>query len=319
VTARRGHGLSSILQRLERERVFKWIPFVPVQGLFVVLLLPNFLLLLYLSMLSWRITRGAWWNAPFTGLDAFAVALQDERFLWALLRTFLFAALAVPLELLLGFGLALFVRSHFRGRRFYSTIFLLPMMIVPAVVGYDLSMLLIDQGPFNQILSAFANRPITVRWLSDYSAAPVAVIGADVWQWTSLTFLIFLSGFAGLPQDPIRAARVMGASRWQVFRHVELPLLKPVIAIAVVLRSMEALKIFDYPMLLTQGGPGTATETVAVYLWRVGWEFARVSHAAAMSLILLVMVAVYVFIAIRILRRERRRLALEGPGTVGAA
>ncbi len=301
--------MRSLIARAERERVFKWIPFVPVQGLFVVLLLPNFLLLVYLSLLSWRITRGAWWSAPFTGLDAFTLAIQDERFLWALVRTFVFAAGAVPLELLLGFGLALLCRAQFRGRRFYSTIFLLPMMIVPAVVGYDLSMILIDQGPFNQVLTVLAGRPITVRWLSDYSAAPLAVIGADVWQWTSLTFLIFLSGFAGLPQDPVRAARVMGATRWQVFRYVELPLLKPVIAIAVVLRSMEALKIFDYPMLLTQGGPGNATETVAVYLWRMGWEFARVSHAAAMSLILLAVVSVYVFVAIRVLRRERRRLA----------
>jgi len=304
----------SVLARLERERIFKWLPFVPVQGLLVVLLLPNVILLVYLSLLSWRITRGAWWNAPFTWLDSFAVALGDERFLWALVRTFGFAAAAVPLELALGFGLAFLCREPFRGRRLYSTIFLVPMMIVPAVVGYDLSMLLIDQGPFNQVLSLLAGRPVTVRWLSDYTAAKVAVIGADVWQWTSLTFLIFLSGLAGLPRDPIRAARVMGATRWQVFWHVELPLLKPVIAIALVLRSMEALKIFDYPMLLTQGGPGNSTETIAVYLWRVGWEFARVSHAAAMSLILLVVVSLYVFVAIRVLRRERRRLAEEGAG-----
>lgn len=297
---------------LERERVFKWLPFVPVQGLFTLLLLPNVLLLIYLSFLSWRITRGAWWNAAFAGLDTFRGALEDERFRWAVARTFGFAAAAVPLELLLGFGLALLCRRHFRGRRFYTTVFLLPMMIVPAVVGYDLSMLLIDQGPFNQILSLLTGRTITVRWLSDYTAAQIAVIGADVWQWTALTFLVFTSGMAGLPEEPIRAARVMGASRWQIFWHVELPLLKPVIAIAVVLRSMEALKIFDYPMLLTQGGPGNATETVAVYLWRVGWEFARVSDAAAMSLILLVVVAMYTFVALRVLRRERRRLAEEG-------
>ncbi len=305
---RRGRG---VLARLERERVFKWLPFVPVQGLFALLLLPNALLLVYLSFLSWRITRGTWWNAPFTGFDSFVDALGNERFLWAVGRTFGFAAVAVPLELLLGFGLALLCREQFRGRRVYTTVFLLPMMIVPAVVGYDLSMLLIDQGPFNQVLSVLAGRPITVRWLSDYTAAKLAVIGADVWQWTALTFLIFLSGLAGLPRDPIRAARVMGASRWQIFWHVELPLLEPVIAIAVVLRSMEALKIFDYPMLLTQGGPGNSTETIAVYLWRMGWEFARVSDAAAMSLILLVVVSLYIFIAIRVLRRERRRLAEE--------
>src|SRR5881409_171881 len=301
--------MTGLRRWLERERVFRWLPFIPVQGLFALLLFPNFLLLVYLSLLSWRITRGTWWNAAFTGLDSIQRALEDERFLWALARTFGFAAAAVPLELLLGFGLALLCRRHFRGRRFYSTIFLLPMMIVPAVVGYDLSMLLIDQGPFNQILSALAGRAITVRWLSEYTPAQLAVIGADVWQWTALTFLIFTSGLAGLPEDPIRAARVMG--RWQIFWHVELPLLKPVIAIAVILRSMEALKIFDYPMLLTQGGPGNSTETIAVYLWRVGWEFARVSDAAAMSLILLVVVSVYIFIAIRVLRRERRRLAEE--------
>jgi multiple sugar transport system permease protein len=297
---------------LERERVFKWVPFVPVQGLFALLLLPNFLLLVYLSLLSWRITRGAWWNSAFTGLDAFQRALEDTRFLWALGRTFAFAAAAVPLELLLGFGLALLCRRSFHGRRFYTSVFLLPMMIVPAVVGYDLSMLLIDQGPFNQLLSLLTGRTITVRWLSEYTPAQLAVIGADVWQWTALTFLVFTSGLAGLPEEPIRAARVMGASRWQIFWHVELPLLKPVIAIAVILRSMEALKIFDYPMLLTQAGPGNATETVAVYLWRVGWEFARVSDAAAMSLILLVAVALYSLVAIRILRRERQRLAEEG-------
>lgn len=296
---------------LEREGVFKWIPFVPVQGLFVVLLLPNALLLVYLSLLSWRITRGAWWNAPFTGLDSFAVALGDDRFLWALARTFGFAAVAVPLEVLLGFGLALLCRDAFRGRRVYSTIFIVPMMIVPAVVGYDLSMLLIDQGPVNQVLSLLTGQTITVRWLSEYTAAKVAVVAADVWQWTSLMFLIFLSGLSGLPRDPVRAARVMGASRWQVFRHVELPLLTPVIAIALIVRSMEALKLFDAPMLLTQGGPGNSTETVAIYLWRMGWEFARVSHAAAMSLILLLVVALYIALALRVLRRQRRRLAEE--------
>lgn len=307
-------GRRSLLTWAEQERVFKWLPFVPAQALVAVLLLPNFVLLVYLSLLSWRITRGAWWSAPFTGFDSFAGAVQDERFVWALVRTFGFAAAAVPLEIGLGFGLALLCRERFRGRRFYTTIFLLPMMIVPAVVGYDLSMLLIDQGPLNQVLSLLTGRTITVRWISDYTAAKLAVIGADVWQWTALTFLIFLSGLVGLPPDPIRAARVMGASRWQIFWHIELRLLQPVIAIAVILRSMEALKIFDYPMLLTQGGPGNSTETLAVYLWRVGWEFARVSDAAAMSLILLLVVAMYTFVAIRILRRERRRLAEEALG-----
>src|SRR5262249_57384058 len=129
------------------------------------------------------------------------------------------------LELLLGFGLALLCREPFRGRRIYTTVFLLPMMIVPAVVGYDLSMLLIDQGPFNQVLSLLAGRPITVRWLSDYTAAKLAGLGADAWQWTALTFLVFLSGLAGRPRDPIRPARVSAASPRRIFSHVGPPLL----------------------------------------------------------------------------------------------
>ena len=124
-------------------------------------------------------------------------------------------------------------------------------------------------------------------------------------------FLIFVSGLAALPRDPIKAAEVMGATRWQVFRHVELPLLKPVIVIALVIRTMEALKIFDIPMLLTQGGPGNATETISIYLWRNAWIFNKISYAAASSLILLVLFTVLIYLSIWLLRRERRQLEAE--------
>ena len=215
------------------------------------------------------------------------------------------------LELLIGFGLALLTYESFRGRRFYFTVFLIPMMIIPVVVGYDFSMLLIDTGPFNSVLSALTGLDLRIRWLSDYRAAQIAVILADVWQWTPLTFLIFVSGLVALPPDPIRAAQVMGATRWQVFRYVKLPLLKPVIVIAVVIRTMEAFKIFDMPMLLTQGGPGNATETISIYLWRNAWIFNKISYAAASSLTLLVMFSALIYTSIWLLRRERSRLDAE--------
>jgi ABC-type sugar transport system permease subunit len=103
----------------------------------------------------------------------------------------------------------------------------------------------------------------------------------------------------------------MGATRWQVFRHVQLPLLKPIIVIAVVIRTMEAFKIFDMPMLLTQGGPGNATETISVYLWRNAWIFNKISYAAAASLTLLVLFSVLIYTSIWLLRRERSRLDAE--------
>jgi len=135
---------------------------------------------------------------------------------------------------------------------------------------------------------------------------------ADVWQWTSLAFLIFLSGFSALPPQLIRAARILGAGRWQIFWRVQLPLLKPVIVIAVVIRSMEALKIFDQSVLLTFGGPGNSTQTVAFYLWRQVWQFNKFGFGAAASIILLVMFSALIYYGIYLLVRERATLQREG-------
>lgn len=302
-------------QWLEQERVFGLIPLIPVQALILSLLAVPFLLTIWISLLRWRLTRGFWTDAPFGGLSNFVDALTDEGFLYSILRTFVFAATSVVFELLLGFGLALLTYKSFRGRRFYVTVFLIPMMIIPVVVGYDFSMLLIDTGPLNGLLSLLTGLDVRIRWMSQWRAAQVAVILADIWQWTPLTFLIFVSGLSALPAEPIKAAQVMGATRWQVFRYVQLPLLKPVVIIALVIRSMEALKIFDMPMLLTQGGPGNATETLSIFLWRNAWVFNKVSYAAAASLILLVVFSGVIFAGVWLLKRERARLEAEAaPG-----
>ena len=302
-------------QWLEQERVFRVLPLIPVQLLILMFLAVPFLLTIYISLLRWRLTRGFWTEAPWGGLSNFLDALTDPVFLASIGRTFSFAGIAVAVELLLGFGLALLVYKEFRGRRFYLTVFLIPMMIIPVVVGYDFSMLFIDTGPLNSLLSLLTGLDIRVRWMSDYRTAQAAVVLADIWQWTPLTFLIFVSGLSALPREPINAARVMGATPWQVFRYVQLPLLKPVIIIALVIRSMEAFKIFDMPMLLTQGGPGNATETLSIFLWRNAWVFNRVSYAAAASLLLLVLFSAVIFLSIWLLIRERAQLEAEiAPG-----
>ena len=298
---------------LEQESVFRLVPLVPVQGLILALLAVPFVLTLYISLLRWRLTRGFWTAAPFGGLSNFADALTDEAFLNSILRTLVFAGTAVALEVVIGFGLALLAYRGFLGRRVYLTIFLVPMMIIPVVIGYDFSMLLIDTGPLNSVLSLLSGQDVRIRWMSEYRAAQLAVVLADVWQWTPLTFLIFVSGLTGLPVDPVRAAQVMGATRWQVFRYVQLPLLKPVIVIALVVRTMEALKIFDLPMLLTQGGPGNATETLSIFLWRNAWVFNKVSYAAAASLLVLLLFSSVIFASIWLLRRERAALEAGAP------
>jgi multiple sugar transport system permease protein len=310
VPPRKPKGLAAWLAQ---ERVFRLIPFILVEGLFIGLMAIPFLLTVYISLLRWRANR-PFEQAVFSGLMNFAAVISDAEFWASLGRTFAFAAVAVSIELWLGFCLAMLLAKGFVGRRLYITIFLSPMMVVPVVVGYNFSMIYVDSGPLSQILAPFLEpfgiNP-RIRWLSDPTAAQVAIILADVWQWTSLTFLIFLSGFSALPPELVQAAQVMGASRWQIFRRIQLPLLKPVISIAVVIRGMEALKLFDQSVLLTFGGPGTATQTIAFYLWRQVWQFNKFSFGAAASILLLFLFAAVIYGGIYLLVRERATLRHE--------
>lgn len=299
---------------LTQERVFRLMPFIMVEGLFISLLAIPFLLTVYISLLRWRANR-PFEQAVFAGLINFEAVTYDSEFWASLGRTFAFAAVAVSIELLLGFCLAMLLAKEFAGRRLYITIFLSPMMVVPVVVGYNFSMIYVDSGPLSQILTPvlepFGINP-RIRWLSHPTAAQMAIVLADVWQWTSLTFLIFLSGFSALPQELTKAAQVMGASRGQIFWRIQLPLLKPVIIIAVVIRGMEALKLFDQSVLLTFGGPGTATQTIAFYLWRQVWQFNKFSFGAAASILLLLLFALVIYGGIFLLVRERATLRHEG-------
>jgi multiple sugar transport system permease protein len=292
---------------LGSERVFRQIPYVLVEGLFILIIFIPFILTIYISLLKWRANR-PFETARFSGLENYEAVLGNDQFWLAVGRTFYFSGVAVVIELLVGFILAMLVTQCTRSRKLYTTIFLIPMMIVPIVVGYNFSMIYIDSGPLNQLLAPFLDRlgiDPRIRWLSDPTAAQWAIIIADIWQWTSLTFLIFLSGFAALPKQLINAARVMGATPWQIFWRVQLPLLKPAIVIAVIIRSMEALKLFDPVILLTFGGPGTSTQTVAYFLWEQVWVFNKFSFGAAASILLLIMFSGLIFCGIYALVRQR--------------
>jgi multiple sugar transport system permease protein len=261
--------------------------------------------------LRWRANR-PFETATFSGFANYQDVLASDLFWLSVGRTFYFAGAAVAIELVAGFVLAMLVNQCTRSKKLYTTIFLVPMMIVPIVVGYNFSMIYIDSGPLNQILAPFLE-PFgidpRIRWLSDPTAAQLAIILADIWQWTSLTFLIFLSGFSALPKQLVNAARVMGATPWQIFWRVQFPLLKPAIVIAVIIRSMEALKLFDPVVLLTFGGPGTSTQTVAYFLWEQVWVFNKFSFGAAASILLLIMFSALIYVGIYLLIRQRSAVA----------
>jgi len=213
---------------------------------------------------------------------------SDQFFLSALLHTFFYAAIALTIEFFIGLGLALLLNEKMRGRNAFRALFLLPMMLPPVVVGVVWRLMLNSNfGALNGTLKGFGVNTEALTWTASPKLAMASVIMADVWQWTPFMFLILLAGLQAIPQEPYEAALIDGSNAWRTFRHVTLPLLKPAILIALLLRTMDLLRVFDHIFILTEGGPGFATETLSLYIYRTAFRFSNFGYAAAMSFVLL--------------------------------
>jgi multiple sugar transport system permease protein len=160
-------------------------------------------------------------------------------------------------------------------------------------------------GPVNQFIGWFTQQDVLFTWLNRVDTSIVAIVVADVWQWTPFMFLVLLAGLAALPQDLFEAAAVDGAHAWQVFIRLTLPLIAPVLTVALLVRTLDGIKIFDIIYAMTQGGPGTATQTTSLYLYRTGFEYFRMGYTAAGTYILVIIISVLVAI---FLARTRSRL-----------
>jgi multiple sugar transport system permease protein len=289
-------------------RRFKWMILAPLVLLLFSLLTPTLLLQLYFSFHQWTIYLSSWWNADFVGFDVFSSVFTDPRFGWALLRSLVYAGGSTFGCLGVGFMLAYLVYRPFRGQALYYALFILPMLTVPIVIAYTAQMLLDRSGPINDVLSMLTGHEIRVAWLSNPHIALLTVTVLDIWNWTPFSFIIMLAGLAAIPKEPIEAAQILGASSWRVFLEVQLPLLRPVILLALVLRFLDAMGSFPLIWALLQGGPGTATETLPLYIYITTWQDFNVSLGAAQSYIVMLMMVGIVLIAIRLLRREKRVL-----------
>jgi multiple sugar transport system permease protein len=218
-------------------------------------------------------------------------------------HTFVYAVAALTCEFLLGLGLALLLNAQIRGRGFFRASLLVPMMLPPVVVGVVWRLMLNpDFGAINGTLKWFGVRTESLTWTASPRLAMLSVIAVDVWQWTPFVFLVLLAGLQAIPQEPYEAALIDGSSRWQTFRHVTLPLLKPAILIVLLLRTMDLLRVFDQIFILTEGGPGFATETISLYIYRTAFRFFDFGYAAAMSFVLLALTNVVSAIYIKFLQ-----------------
>jgi multiple sugar transport system permease protein len=242
------------------------------------------------------------------GLGNYRSILHDHVFWTAVGTTARYVVFAVVIETLLGLGLALLVSREIRFGGLVRVGLILPMTIAPVVVGVIWRLMYAsDIGVVNPIFSSLGLGNPNV--LAHEGSAFIGVVAVDVWEWTPLLFLIILAGLQSLPQEPLEAARVDGAGPVRAFFDHTLPLLRPVLAVAVVLRLIDAIGTFDQIYVLTKGGPGTATQLISTYAYNTAFSFTQYGQAAAMLVALLVFMLVLMVFAVRVTRRAARETA----------
>ena len=267
-------------------RLFLWVCLGPVLLFLIVVVIAPMTLAIVDSFRDLSLTMLTKRGQPI-GLENFRDLIgSDEKFYVAVAHTALFMAVVVPIEFLLGLFIALWIDRQFTGRRLVLTILMIPTMIAPVVVGMIWRFFLM---PSFGVLTIYLNRIGLFEETSVFSGA-VTAMGAlmiiDIWEWTPFIMLIMLAGLSAMPAAPIEAATIDGASRWQILRHIQLPLLRPLIVIALMLRAIDASKIFDTIHVLTGGGPGNATEVIATYAYRTNFLKWDLGYGAALCLVL---------------------------------
>jgi len=266
-----------------REARLGWAMVLPAVGT---------ILLIALFPLVWTVweslhlhdLRMPWLGRPFIGLDNYIEALGDERFREALVHTLAFTVASVTLELTLGCVLALAMNRAFRGRGLVRAAILVPWAI-PTVVAALIWRFMFDgdSGIVNVALAWLGVDPPV--WFVDRLAAWVPVVLGDVWKETPFVALLLLAGLQGIDASLYEAARIDGASAWRQFRYITLPLLKPALLVALIFRTRDAFRVFDLVYVMTGGGPGTATEPIALYTFTSLLQNLRFGYGSALSVL----------------------------------
>ena len=255
----------------------------------------------WISLHDYRLTRLN--DVRWVGLENYTFGITDPGFLNAMGNTLIFVVGAVTLELIIGLSIAILLQRLIVLRNTIRSILLAPMFITPIAVGLMFRFLLnAELGVASHYLGQIG---ITIDWFGP-ELALFSIILIDVWQWTPFMVLMFLAGLESLPKAPFEAARIDGASPWLTFRAVTLPMLMPVITVAVIIRALDAFKVFEYVFAITRGGPGDATETIMYHIYQTGFRFFRMGEAAAAAFMLIAVILVLVVALVRVTRLNAR-------------
>ncbi len=266
-----------------------------------------FIYLYYLSLSRWNIGDP---EPVFIGLGNFEkLFFHDPRFLNSVAVTAAFTFLSVVISMFIGFGLALVLNKSLRGFGLARTLFLLPMSMTPIVTSLVWRQLWTPPWSWinfflNQL--TFGAFPLESEWLFNPDLALITVVITDAWQWTPFVILALLAGFQSLPREPYEAALVDGASKVQILRYVTLPAMSTLILIVLIFRTVWAIRSFDIIFAMTNGGPGTVTENLPIWIFKQMMEFYKIGYSAAVAVVTFIVILAITMILVKLVRRTFR-------------
>jgi multiple sugar transport system permease protein len=290
------------------DRAIAWLFITPTVALLLAINIFPLLWTVYMSFTNYKANMG-WVKYRMVGVDNYVDLLTDPDIWTAMQTTAHFVFWSILFEVLIGFGLALLINRKFRGYSLWTTVILLPMMLSPAVVGNFWTFLFQPQiGLFNYIVGWIGGiDPGSFQMIGDVKLAPWTIVLVDTWMWTPYVMLICLAGLRSIPDSIYEAAEVDRASAWRRFWSITLPMVMPFLMLAVLFRAIENLKMFDMVNLLTNGGPGSLTETVSITLKRAAFEKWQTGWSSALAIILFLTVFGAANIYVKVLNKVRQR------------
>jgi multiple sugar transport system permease protein len=279
-----------------------WMFAVPAALVVAAVIIFPWFFTLFMSVHEWKVSG----NVYYVGLTNYMHLLRDQRFLWAVARTLYFTTASVILPVVIGIWAAVCFARKFRLRGAARTLFILPMMATPVAIALVWTMMFHPQlGVLNYLLTSVGLPPSS--WVYSADTVIPTLVMVETWQWTPLVMLIVLGGISSLPIDPYEAAVIDGATAWQMFRYITLPLIWPFVVVAGVMRIIDALKAFDTIFVITNGGPGTASETINMLLYQTAFGYYDLGYASAM---VVVFFALIMLLSLILLRTRQQELTL---------
>ena len=255
---------------------------------------------LWMSVHRWTLGQ----EQSFIGFDNYIRLASDVRFWESLWHTLIYTVLSVVAPLFLGTLAALVFDAQFPLRGFLRGVFVMPMMATPVAIALVWTMMFHPQlGVLNYLLSFIHIGPL--EWIYNQSTVIPSLVLVETWQWTPLVMLIVLGGLAAVPREPYESAEIDGANAWQKFRYLTMPMIAPFLMIAVIIRSIDAVKSFDIIYAMTQGGPGTASETINIYLYNTAFAYYDIGYASAMAVVFFIVIIALSFVLLMVRARTQ--------------